>query len=331
MKKYILFLFVAAFALKAEAQNGFQRTDKGTVYQLLSHNTGDRIKLNDIVTFEVTQKTEKDSILFSTYKTGTPAQAQVQPTGDLMDIFPLLAVNDSVLIKVPTDTIFKGQEDKRPPFFPKGSSLLFIMKIDKVQSLNDAIAERDRQIAEGKELMAKYAADEVTGAIKYITDNKLILRTTPSGLKYKITKPSVKRKPLVGDTVIVNYTGRSLDGKVFDTSIAANGEKAGLERPAEAYQPFQFVLGNSEVIPGWDEGLLLLNEGSKATFMIPSKLAYGERGSGETIKPFSTLLFDIELVKIKRGKHALAKPGTTGKTPAKKTGAKKPVATKKKN
>jgi FKBP-type peptidyl-prolyl cis-trans isomerase len=333
MKKIILYLLLIVFAGKANAQDGFQRTAKGTVYKLLSHYTGDRIKLNDVVTFEAIQKTEKDSVLFSTYVTGAPVQAQVQPEGDLMDIFPLLTVNDSVLIKVPTDSIFKGQENKRPPFLRKGSDLLFVIKVEKVQSLNEAIAERDKAIAEGKVLMERYKAEEIASTAKYITDHKLVFKTTASGLKYKITKPSVRRKPLPGDTLLVNYTGRTLlDGRVFDSSIAAEGTKAGLQRPADLYKPYEVVIGRGMVIPGWDEGLLLLNEGSKATFIIPSQLAYAERGGGEYIKPFSTLRFDVELVKVKPAKHTPVK-GTAAKHVAVKPGAKtvtKKTAVKKK-
>ncbi len=330
MKKYFFYLFITAYAINARAQDGFQRTDKGTVYKMLTHNTGERIKLNDVVTFQVIQKTEKDSILFSTYTTGTPAQTQVAPTGDLMDIFPLMTIKDSVLIKVPTDSIFKTQEDKRPHFLPKGSNLLFIMKVEKVQSLSEAMAERDKMLAEEKALMAKYEADEAANTNKYIASHKLIFTTTPSGLKYKITKASQKRKPLAGDTVFVNYTGRTLDGKVFDSSVAAEGTKAGLQRPVDSYQPFQMVVGHGEVIPGWDEGLLLLNEGAKATLMIPSKLAYAEKGAGDAIKPFSTLLFDVELVKVKTGKHTTVKHTPVNST-VKKPAAKKPVAAKKKS
>lgn len=333
MKKYFLYLFFAAFAIKANAQS-FQRTAKGTEYQILTHNTGDKIKINDVITFQVIQMTDKDSVLFSTYMSGRPAQAQVEPTGDLMDIFPLLTVKDSVLVRVPTDTIFKTQEDKRPPFLPKGSNLVFALKIEKVQPLAEAIAERDKAIAEGKALLEKYQAEEGVNTDKYIAANKLVLNTTPSGLKYKITHPSIKRKPLAGDTVFVNYTGRTLDGKVFDSSIEADAKVGGLEQPGRTYEPISFILGTGQVIPGWDEGLLLVNEGAKATFVIPSKLAYAERGSGDAIKPFSTLVFNVELVKVSRIKHAPVKAAPGKAAPAKaataKPVAKKPVAAKKK-
>jgi len=323
MKKYILYVVMAAFAVKADAQT-FQKTTKGTEYQMLTHNTGDRIKLSDIVTFNAIQKTGKDSILFSSYLKGAPLQAQVAPEGDLMDIFPLLTVKDSVLIRIPTDSIFKGHEESRPAFLPKASYMFFILKVERVQSLEEAIAER-------KVMMDKAAAEETAGTAAYIAEHKLILKTTPSGLKYKITKPSVLRKPLVGDTVYVNYTGRTLDGKVFDSSVATEAAKGGLVQPGRTYEPINFALGTGAVIPGWDEGLALLGVGAKAQFIIPSSLAYGDKGAGDDIKAFSTLIFDVELVKVKAVKHAAAKKpaakkAVTDNPPSQASPAKKPAA-----
>lgn len=323
MKKYILYLFLLALAVKANAQDDFQHTSKGTAYKLITHNTGDRIKLNDVVTFHVVQKTDKDSVLFSSYSSGAPVQAQVQPTGDLMDVFPLLTVKDSVLIKVPTDSLFKTREEQRPPFLPKGSNLYFTLKIEKVQSLDQAIAERNA-------LIEKVKTDETANAAKYITDHNLVLKTTASGLKYKIVTPTIKRKPLAGDTLLVNYVGRTLDGKVFDSSIAAEAQKAGLQQPGRNYEPISIVIGQGQVIPGWDEGLLLMNEGSKVMFVVPSSLAYGEKGAGTDIKPYSTLVFDVELVKVKPAKHAPVKHLPVKHT-TKKPPLKKPVAAKKKS
>jgi FKBP-type peptidyl-prolyl cis-trans isomerase FkpA len=309
MMKYILFVFALIFAIDANAQSVMQHTPKGALYQIYTQNTGEKIKEGDIITFQYIQKTDKDSVLYSSYASGHVGQARIQPSqnvADLMEIFPLLAVNDSVLVKVPTDSLFKGHEDKRPPFFPKGSNLNFTIKILKAQSMDVFMAE------------VKQA--EITGANKYIADHKLNLQTTASGLKYVITQPSIKRKPLKGDTVLVNYAGRGLDDKVFDSSIEAIAKGAGLQQPGRTYEPLQVVLGTGGIITGWDEGLLLLNEGSKAIFVIPSKLAYGETGY-QGIAPFSTLVFDIELVKIKPAKHTAA--------PATKATAKKPLYKKK--
>ncbi|WP_259068840.1 FKBP-type peptidyl-prolyl cis-trans isomerase [Mucilaginibacter sp. X4EP1] len=312
--KYILFILALTLVVKANAQTELQHTPKGAAYQIFTHNTGDKIKLNDVITFEFIQKTDKDSVLFSTYAAGHPVQAQIQASqnvGDLMEVFPLLTVSDSALVKVPTDSIFAGHEDQRPAFFPKGSYLNFILKIEKVQSLDAAIAEKNAAVE-------KVKATEVTEATKYIADHKLVLKTTPSGLKYIITKPSLKRKVLKGDTVLVNYAGRTLDDKVFDSSIAAVAQASGLNQPGRTYEPIQVIVGTGGVIPGWDEGLLLLNEGTKATFVIPSALAYGAQGAGDDIKPYNTLVFDVEVVKLKPIKHPVAKKPLAKKKPVAK-------------
>jgi len=327
MKKFVLILSALTFVLSVNAQNDFKRTEKGTLYKIVIANAGEKIKLDQIITFNMVQKTEKDSVLASTYTIGRPFQARCAPDGDLMDVFPLLAVKDSAVIKVPTDSIFKGNEDKRPPFFPKGSNLLICLKIEKVQSLEEAMAERNKALEEERAVTAKLAAQEAGTTAAYIADNKLLLKTTASGLKYTITKPAVKRKPLPGDTVYVNYLGRTLDGKVFDTSIEAEAIKAGTKQEGRAYEPISFTLGRQEVIPGWDEGLQLLNEGAKATFIIPSKLAYGERGAGNDIPPYATLRFDVELVKVSPGKHTAPKKPVAKKAAVKATTVKKATAT----
>lgn len=109
---------------------------------------------------------------------------------------------------------------------------------------------------------------------------------TASGLRYKKTETTQGKQPKSGDTVSVHYTGKLLDGSVFDSSVQRG-------------QPLDFPVGVGRVIPGWDEGILLLSEGEKATLVIPSDLAYGAAGAGGVIPPNATLIFDVELVKVK--------------------------------
>jgi len=319
MKKitYLLVLFTAV-TVSAKAQTDMQKTPKGTLYLNYTHLPGDKIKANDVITFNMIQKTDKDSVLNSTYTTGQPFKTQVREQDPLSDVFIQMTAKDSVMVKVPTDSIFVGHEDQRPKFFPKGSYLIFIVKVEKVQTLQDAIAERDAAAA-------KLKADEATLAAKYITDHKLTLTTTPSGLKYQVIQATQKRKVIKGDTVMVNYTGRLLDDKVFDSSVAAEATKAKLDQPGRTYEPIQVVVGAQQVIPGWEEGLALLHEGEKAKFVIPSSIGYGAQGYG-SIPGYSTLVFDIEVVKVKPAKHVAAPVKKT--TTIKKTGAKKAVTKK---
>lgn len=302
-----------------------QTTSKGLQYHIFTANTGTKIKLSDVITFNAVQKTDKDSVLFSTYTAGKPVKLQVQPSqniGDLMDVFPLLSANDSVSVLLPTDSIFKGHEEQRPPFLAKVKNLVFTIKIVQVQTLDEAMAERNAAMEKMKTEAEKLKTAEAAERDKYISDHKLVAKTTLSGLKYVVTTPSLKRKPLKGDTVYVNYAGRTLDGKLFDTSVESVAKEGGLNQPGRPYEPLNFVLGQGQVIKGWDEGIALLGEGGKATLIIPSAIAYGERGAGADIKPYSTLVFDVELVKVRPIKHVAAKPAlkkqTTGKTVVKK-------------
>ena len=106
---------------------------------------------------------------------------------------------------------------------------------------------------------------------------------TQSGLLYKFVKENNSKKPTSGNKVKVHYKGMLLDGTVFDSSYKRN-------------QPIEFTLGIGQVIKGWDEGISLLGLGDKASFIIPSDLAYGESGAGGVIPPNATLIFEVELI-----------------------------------
>lgn len=326
--KYFFLAIICGIAVNVQGQtaDSLHRTPEGAFYKILSNQPGDKIKLNDVVTFNFIQKTDKDSVLFDSFQAGTPGMDQVKTPKEardpieqnLFEIFPSLAVKDSLLLKISTDTLFKGHEDHRPAFLPKGSFMNFMVKIEKVESMSQAIAERDSAMAKMKaeqaEEAAKAKAQETAEAANYIAAHKLVLKTTPSGLKYVITHFTTGKRPLKGDTLLVNYTGRTLTDSVFDSSIDSIAKKANLDQPGRTYEPISVVVGEGNVIPGWDEGLLLLRQGERAKFVIPSKLAYGEQGAGNgVIKPYSTLVFDVQIVKIKPIKHL---PPAGSKKPA---------------
>ena len=109
---------------------------------------------------------------------------------------------------------------------------------------------------------------------------------TPSGLRYEILQKGEGKKATKGANVSVHYKGQLLDGTVFDSSYKRK-------------QPIDFPVGVGQVIAGWDEGIMLLNKGDKARFVIPSDLGYGAQGAGGVIPPNATLIFDVELMDIK--------------------------------
>jgi peptidylprolyl isomerase len=119
---------------------------------------------------------------------------------------------------------------------------------------------------------------------------------TPGKLEIKDVVEGKGESAKVGDILTVDYTGKLLDGKVFDSSVGKE-------------KKFQFIVGAGQVIKGWDQGLIGMKAGGKRELTIPSNLAYGDSGAGEDIPPKATLKFDVELIKIDRIATKILSPG----------------------
>jgi FKBP-type peptidyl-prolyl cis-trans isomerase FklB len=164
------------------------------------------------------------------------------------------------------------------------------------QAITDFLAGNDLQIPKGEagmivqEYMQKKAAsagqDNLEEGQAFLAENgqRPEVTTTASGLQYEVLEEGDGKMPKATDQVTVHYTGKLLDGTVFDSSV-------------ERGQPATF--GLNQVISGWTEGVQLMKVGSKYRFYIPSDLAYGARGAGNDIGPNATLIFDVELLEIK--------------------------------
>ena len=135
------------------------------------------------------------------------------------------------------------------------------------------------------DLQAKAEETAKAAGKKFLEENKknADVKETASGLQYVVEKEGTGAQPDVEDEVTVHYTGRLLDGTVFDSSVNRG-------------EPATFPL--NRVIPGWTEGVQLMKEGAKYTFFIPSDLAYGPQGIPGAIPAHSTLIFDVELIKV---------------------------------
>lgn len=147
---------------------------------------------------------------------------------------------------------------------------------------------RATEYFEGKQadIKAKNNAQHKAQNEAWLVENakKEGVKTTASGLQYKVITEGTGAQPKKEDQVVVKYEGKLIDGKVFDSSYQ-RGDGTAMFRP-------------TQVIKGWTEALQMMKEGSKWELYIPQNLAYGERGAGADIKPFSTLIFTVELVKV---------------------------------
>lgn len=158
-------------------------------------------------------------------------------------------------------------------------SSLTIERIGASAEAFDAIEvfeSAQKKIAEERAAAEKKQRDELDALMNS-------MQQTPSGLGYNITQMGDGQKPGKGQSVIVHYTGKFLNGQVFDSSVQRG-------------KPFSFKLGAGQVISGWDEGIALLPVGSKATLLVPPQLGYGAYGAGGVIPPNATLIFEVELL-----------------------------------
>lgn len=170
------------------------------------------------------------------------------------------------------DSIEQGDEINAIEIIRVGTEAENFNAVEAFRTFEGARAEREaEELRKQKELLDSVAAgyDE-----------------TPSGLRYKILQNGEGKQATKGAMVSVHYKGQLLDGTVFDSSYKRK-------------QPIDFAIGVGQVIAGWDEGIQLLKVGDKARLVIPSHLAYGERGAGGVIPPNATLIFDVELMNVK--------------------------------
>lgn len=282
LKIIIACLLLASFAQAQKAVKYSKSKTTGLSYVMHKSNKGPKLKLDDVVTLNLKYSTSKDSLVFDSWKMGKPIQLKISKAsfkGDLMDGLNLLTVGDSASFLINADSLFtKTFGAPRPAFIDSSSFLSFTVKI--ISTTTDAALKAEELKLEKENAMKE---DEVIA--KYIAEKQITPSKSSSGLMYIVSEPGTGEQAQAGKTVKVHYTGRLLDGTKFDSSLDRN-------------EPIEFKLGQGMVIKGWDEGIALLKVGGKALLIIPSNLAYGSRGAGGVIPPFSPLTFEVELVSV---------------------------------
>jgi FKBP-type peptidyl-prolyl cis-trans isomerase len=279
MKKSILVLTALAGLMLASCQS-FKKGEGGLEYKFFEDKGGEKAVGGDVLAMDIVVKTDRDSLLASTYDLGLPQIAPVIPDslvqggypGDNNTILKMLGEGDSATFKLNLDTMAARTGQPKPDFADK--YIQFTIKV--------------------KKLFKK-------GSLTDVESNKLQPKKTATGLQYVIKEEGSGANPVVGDTVVLNYTGKLTNEKLFDTNDPELAKKEGKFNPMRPYEPLRVRIGHTPVIPGWTEGLQLLKKGGKATLIIPSSLGYGERQQSNEIPPYAPLVFDVEVLDIIAG------------------------------
>lgn len=270
---------------------GYEKNQNGLYYQFFTQNEGELPQVGDLIEVKICCMINDTTPLIPNTQNMMKLQEPAFP-GDLNEGLAMMHKGDSASFIVNTDSTFKYlfMQPTLPAEFNSTDVMRFEIKVvdfmpEKVYAQNFANDVKNRNAQRAAQLQNDYA-DETAKAAKeladYMTKNKIEAVPTESGLYYVVTEPGNGEKPEVGKPVTMHYTGKLLNGTVFDSSV-------------ERDQPFQFVLGVGQVIPGWDEGVQLMTKGEKGLLYIPYYLAYGERDMGD-IPPFSNLIFEVELI-----------------------------------
>ena len=271
---------------------GFQKNQNGLYYNFIEKNEGALPQIGDLLEVFLVCTVNDTAVIIPAMENVIQLQESQFP-GDLFEGLAMMHKGDSALFIVNIDSTFKKMMGR--PQLPEGFTSTDVMRFNI--RVNDFYPEseyakhmalkvkkvNEERTAKMKEEHAEETATAAQELAEYLAKNKIEVEPTESGLYYVMTEEGNGEKPEAGQVVKVHYTGKLLDGTVFDSSV-------------ERGEPISIPIGIGRVIPGWDEGIMMMSKGEKGVLYVPYYLGYGDRGAGGDIKPFANLIFDVELI-----------------------------------
>lgn len=304
MRKFSSFMLLAVVLLSA-CNPSFKKGKEGLEYKIISNGNGPKIEYGEFMQLDFAtyyNTGTKDSLLNDSRTQGAPVIEVLDSISTPIAYYEILKhvkKGDSVVIRILTDSAFKKSPDQMPPFFKKNHFVLTTLKIVNIfKTREEADSARAAAMIEMNKkdsinTIAQNVKDDKT-IVEFLAKNNIKAIKAPLGTYVEIIQPGTGN--LIDTSVVVktNYTGKTLDGVVFDSNT--DPSKGHLE-PLLVNLTNNPGLGMS-VISGWKDGMTLLSKGAKAKLYIPSALAYGKSGAGADIKPNSILIFEIEILDV---------------------------------
>lgn len=211
----------------------------------------------------------------------------------------LLHVGDIAVFAMEADTAAKYVGAERMPegyVEGQGQKFYYELNVQDIVTKDELAAEQDNYI----KASAERKNEEPEAISEYVQENHITAKPTADGLYITIKKRGNGPKVAMGKTVSMNYTGRLLDGTMFDSSVEGDARSGEIYNPQRKYEPLTYVVGKMSLIPGWEKAVMGQPEGTVLQVVIPSALAYGPKGTPDgRILPYSPLVFDIQIVSVK--------------------------------
>ncbi|WP_052273274.1 FKBP-type peptidyl-prolyl cis-trans isomerase [Flavihumibacter solisilvae] len=271
---------IAAIMMAACGSADYSKTPSGITYKIVEKGSGPQVKLGQFLKVHYTQKVN-DSILGTSHG-GVPAFARVDSVGAVYnpaEVFRFVHKGDSVVVVQEVDSLLKQNPMGLPPFMKKGDKLYLTFRVVDVLENEQQVQQEQQKEMAGQEGRDQAALDA------YLKKNNIKAEKVGKGTYVSVQTPGEGVAADSGKYVSVKYRGKLLSGKEFESTMEPGKD------------PIGFVLGQGQVIPGWDEGLKKFAKGGKGTLYIPGFLAYGMR-PGPGGQQNEALVFDIEMVDI---------------------------------
>lgn len=293
-------LLIGLLLIGAACSTNTKETPKGYKYTMVREGEGEPGKVGEFLLINMMIKDAKDSVWNDTKEQKLPMILPISepnPNDEgIEEVFSILKKGDSILFPIKAKTLFEKQGGKVPSNVDSLSMFTFHLGV------KDILDEAQVQALE-QEIMGKLTSEQLAVDIAlidgHLAESNTEVKTTESGLRYTFTKEGTGANAAPGNEVSIHYAGYLLDGTLFDSSIESIAKANNKYTPGRPYEPLTLQAGSGQVIPGWEEAILLMNKGSKMRVWIPSTLAYGPRQRSAEIKPNSVLVFDMEMIDIK--------------------------------
>jgi FKBP-type peptidyl-prolyl cis-trans isomerase len=278
----------------------YKTTSTGLQYKIEKKGEGPKPKNGELLLIDIISKTEDGKAVQEYPDIVVKYQdSNFQADGGIYEAISMLKKGDRFIFKLPAKKAFRPTKDQL-----KENTLLYTHVYLKDIIINEQQLEQLQKeqlkamLEKRNDYIEKQLPKDLEIINNYLVKNQIKASATNSGLRYVIDKPGKGANPKPGNTVKVHYTGRTLEGKIFDTSIAEVAQKNNMYDARRRYEPLEFRIGEGGMIEGFEEGVKLLKKHAKAHLFLPSVLAYGEAELSSHIKAHSNLIFEVELVDI---------------------------------
>ena len=264
---------------------GYKQTADGLYYRFeVQNKDAQQVQEGDVLVGEMTLRLDTTVLLSNVGRTERLMPAIPSYDGVLHEGLLMMHVGDKVTFAIEADSMAKFmQPNQMPPMYEQGKGMKFYYEIN----LQDIVTKEEfaEEQANYQTQMEQVRQQEPELIANYVKENNIKAQPTAEGLYIIVKKAGKGTKVAVGRQVAMHYTGRLLDGTVFDSSIGK--------------EPLSYVVGQMGLIRGWEEGVMGQPEGTQLQLIIPSAMGYGSQGAGQQIPPYSPLVFDIEILSVK--------------------------------